>query len=327
MVSGNDLRLRMYFTLILSFAIGFGIIYALLLYLGIGFSFIVVFAIAFFAIEWYISPHILRMASKLHYIGDEEYPQLHSTVIGLAKSANVPVPRIAIAPAKEPNAFVFGRTRKSATLVVHEGLLSILDADELRAVLAHEIGHLRHNDVVVMTLVAFIPMLAFMLAQNILWAGMFGVENRGNGSYIFLFGMLAFVVYFIAELLMLSLSRARESYADEYSARTTKKPENLASALYKITARNVKSTAASQNATVARTLYIVDFFSADKDVKELKAHFDEVKAMLPNVNINALIEDSKGRHNTAFNILNSMFATHPPAYKRVIDLARIKKSL
>ncbi len=316
----------MYVTLILSFAIGFGIIYAVMFYLGADTYIILLVAFAYFIIQWYVSPKILAAASKLHYVTGSEYPQIQQFVKSAADSAKVPVPRIAIAPAKEPNAFVFGRTRRSATLVIHEGLLARLNADELKAVIEHEIGHLKHNDVIVMTMVAFIPMLAFIIAENILWAGMFN-DSKNSSSYIMLLGVVAFIVYFVAELLMLSLSRARESYADSYSASATKKPGDLASALLKITASGAATPTSSHNSTVARSLYIVDFFNVEKDIKDLKVHINEIKELVPGIDINRLVSEARKNRGGPLNALNSMFATHPPTYKRIIDLARIKKDL
>ncbi len=316
----------MYVTLILSFAIGFAIIYALLLYAGAGTYFIIAFAALFFLFQWYVSPHILAAASHIHYIKDDEYPQLHAMVKELAGQAKVPVPRIAIAPVKEPNAFVFGRTRRSATLVVHEGLLPLLDPKELRAVLAHEMGHLRHNDVVVMTVVAFIPMLAYMVAQSILWTGMLG-EGRNNGSYIFLFGLLAFVVYFVAELLVLSLSRTRESFADEYSATSTKKPENLASALFKITSSNVGTPNATRGSTIARSLYIVDFFSAEKDANDIKKNASSLRKLMPDADVEDLARKARQSRLGTLGVLTALLATHPSTYRRLVDLAKIKEGL
>jgi heat shock protein HtpX len=316
----------MYITLILSFAIGFGIIYAVMFYMGADTYIILLVALAYFIIQWYVSPKILAAASKLHYITGNEYPQIQQFVKSAADSAKVPVPRIAIAPAKDPNAFVFGRTRRSATLVIHEGLLARLNSDELKAVIEHEIGHLRHNDVIIMTMVAFIPMLAFIIAQNILWAGMFN-DSRNSSSYIMLLGVVAFIVYFVAEMLMLSLSRARESYADSYSASATKKPGDLASALLKITASGAAAPASSNNSTVARSLYIVDFFNVEKDIKDLKTHINEIKELVPDIDINRLVSEARKNRGGPLNALNSMFATHPPTYKRIVDLARIKKDL
>ncbi|MCL5099942.1 MAG: zinc metalloprotease HtpX [Candidatus Marsarchaeota archaeon] len=325
MITAGDLRFRMYITLILSFAIGFGIIYALLLYAGAGIYPIVAIAALFFLFQWYISPHIMAMFSRIRYIKDDEYPQLHKLVEELSQQADVPVPRIAIAPAKEPNAFVFGRTKKSATLVVHEGLLPLLDANELRAVLAHEIGHLKHNDIVVITMVSFIPLLAYIVAQSLLFSSIFG-GSRNNDSYLVLFGLIAFVVYFISELLMLSLSRVRESFADEYSANSTQQPGYLASALLKITASNSANQKPGQDSTIARSLYIMDFFSADKDIAEIREHMPELKRLLPGVNVETLLAGSKPKHSL-FGGLNSLFATHPPTYRRLIDLAEINDRL
>lgn len=324
MISTAALKLRMYITLILSFAIGFAIIYALLLYMGLSTYYIMAFAVLFFLFQWYASPYILAKASRIHYIKDDEYPQLHTMVKELAVQAGVPEPKIAIAPVKEPNAFVFGRSRKSATLVVHEGLLPLLDAKELRAVLAHEIGHLRHNDVVVMTVVAFIPMLAYIVAQSMLWSGMWG-EGRNNGSYILLFGLLAFVVYFIAELLVLSLSRTRESFADEYSATSTKKPEYLASALFKITSSNAGEQNASRGSTVARSLYIIDFFSAEKDADDIKKNASAIRKLVPQADIEDLVKKAHQGRQGIFGVLGALLATHPSTYRRIVELARIKE--
>ncbi len=325
----NELRTKMYVTLILIFAVGFAIIYAIMLYFGAGLYLIIAVAAGFFLLQWYISPEIMKVASKLRYIGKDEYPNLHATVETLAKDAGVPVPKIAIAPYKEPNAFVFGRTRKSATLVVHEGLLQVLNADELKAVLAHEIGHLKHNDVAVMTVVAFVPMLAYIIAQSMFFSSIFGgMDSRNNSaSYLMLFGLLAFVVYIIAQLFMMSLSRTRESYADSYSATYTKHPEYLASSLVKITTSNVGTANAAKDSTVARSFYIVDYFNSDKDIRDIKNHMKEIKDLLPDLDIDKFVQEAKDSKKNVWGLINGAFATHPPAYKRLLDLAREKAEL
>ncbi|MGC8586979.1 MAG: zinc metalloprotease HtpX [Candidatus Micrarchaeia archaeon] len=319
------LKSRMYLTLLLVLAVGFAIIYVLLALFGAPFIGILLIALIFFLLQWYISPILLRIASHLRYIKDGEYPELHEMVKKLANGANVPEPRIAISPSKEPNAFVFGRTRKSATLVVHQGLLDMLDNDELESVLAHEIGHLKHNDVVIITLVSFIPLLAYIIAENFFFGGFYS-GNRNQFSYLMLIGMAAFAVYFVTELLMLSLSRIREIYADSYSASATKKPENLARALAKITYGISRSNAQpSKNAASAgtRALYIADNVTVEKDIKEILAHAAEIKKLVPEIDIEALKEATKrerGRHY----YVTSMFMTHPPTYKRIIMLAKMK---
>ena len=318
------LQVKMYVTVALVFAVAFAVLYSLFLYMGFGSVIgIFAFAVLFFLLQWYLSPELMKWLSKLHYIGEKEYPELRAVVKELAETARVPMPRIAIAPRPDPNAYVFGRTVKSSTLVVHEGLLKILDKNELRAVLAHEMGHLRHNDVVMMTMVSFLPMVAYMVARSLLWGGMWG-NNRNSSGGLIAVGFAGFVVYFIMQMLTLSLSRARESYADEYSAATTRKPEHLASSLLKITGVNYAS-GTPRGSTDALAFYISDPFSARKDVDGIIAHAKELKEMLPNLDVEAFAEAMKKQGASRGSFLMGLFATHPPAHKRVLRLAEIKK--
>ena len=327
MFSALALKARMYLTMIVMFALGYGLLYATMVYLGATATAIVAIAILFIVAQWYFAPDILRIAGRLRYVGDDEYPELHAAVGELASEAHVPAPRIAVSPAKETNAFVFGRTVKSATLVVHQGLLDILDKDEMKAVLAHEVGHLRHNDVVVMTIIAFIPMLAYIIAQNMFWGGMFGGGRNDGMAYLFLIGLVAFVVYAISQLFMLSLSRARESYADDYSARSTRSPEHLASALVKISSSHASTDKPSNTSTVARSFYIVDFFSIERDIAEMKQHEKELRKLLPGLDVSELINRARKERAGAWGSMNSVFATHPPTYRRLLDLAEVKREL
>ncbi len=320
-----ELKAKMYLTLGLVFAIGFIIIFAVLYLMGVSSIGILVFVALFFVLQWYASPFIIKVASRLRYIKEDEYPDLHSTVSELAQQANVPVPRIAISPSKDSNAFVFGRTRKGATLVVHEGLLGSVNKDELRAVLAHEIGHIKHNDFTIMTIVSFIPMIAFIIAEVFFFGGFRG-NSRNGGAYIMLIGMVAFAVYFMTELLMLSLSRTRETFADTYSAQATQKPEHLASALSKITYNLAASPQQPGQSTVTRSFFIADNLSARKDLMEIEKHESEIKKLLPSIDIAALKASAKREGGPARGIFGSLFSTHPPTYKRIIMLARLKEN-
>ncbi|MDE1856840.1 MAG: M48 family metalloprotease [Candidatus Micrarchaeota archaeon] len=325
------LETRMYITLALVFAIGFAIIYAILTYLGAGFFPILIFVALFFLAQWYISPDIMKIAARLQYLKPNEHPDLQRMVKELAQQAGVPMPKVAISPSKEPNAYVFGRTRNSATLVVHQGLLPMLNTNELRAVLAHEIGHLRHNDVAVMAIVSFIPMLAYMIAQNLMFSSMFGGMggNRNNVGYLILIGFLAFVVYMITQLLMLSLSRARESFADEYSADATKSPRDLASSLVKITLQNATAPVSSQSqspeSTVARSYYIVDVFGSAKDIEEINEHRAQLQNLLPNLDVSQLVNEAKRKGSSPAGAMLGLFSTHPPTYRRLLDLVELSK--
>ncbi len=320
------LKLRMYIAISIVFAIGFGVFYALMIFLRAGIIPIMILAVLFFLLQWYISPKMIKWASHLKYADEKEYPELSTIINKLSKQANVPKPRLAISDSTEPNAFVFGRTKKNSTLVVHKGLLDTLNANEITAVLAHEIGHLHHNDVVIMTFISFIPMLTYLIAQNLLFAGMFGgFDQRNGGLYFVIIGIGAFVAYIFSQLMVLSLSRARESYADIYSAQSTKKPEHLASALIKIMDKSIGIKPKSQNKSsdTIRSLYIMDVFSIKKDISDLKLHIEDVKKMLPDIDINHLIKKAEA-DKTKIHMMASMFATHPSLYRRIITLSDIK---
>ncbi len=322
MANFYGLKARMYITLSLILAIGFAIIYILLLLLGASSFGIIIFAALYFAFQWYISPKAIALFSHLRYIGEDEYPKLHKIVRDLAAQAQVPTPRIAISPSKEPNAFVFGRTRKGATLAVHKGLLDIVDEDELRAVLAHEIGHIKHNDFAVMTFISFIPMLAMLIAQNMFFYGAFG-GNRQNGGALALVGIGAFLIYIVTELFSLGLSRTRELYADYYSASATKKPEDLARALVKIT----YGQAHAQQSPVpqaARSLYIADGLHARNELSELSKHISELSKLLGREEIERLKE---GIAKERSSFLLGIFSTHPSTYTRLMLLAKAEGEL
>ena len=270
------------------------------------------------------------MISHLEYIKTNEYPELHEIVNRLTTLAHVNSPKIAIAPSKEPNAFVFGRSKKNSTLVIHKGLLEILNTEELESVIGHELGHLKHNDMLIITFISFIPMLAYLIAETLFFSTIFGGvgNNRRNFDYFIIFGIGAFIVYLVSQLLLLSLSRTRESYADEFSAKTTKNPSALASSLFKISYNNNKNNNNKNKKEMnLQFFYIIDLFSIKKDLKEIKTHYKEIEEMIPNIDLNCLIDDASKQKKTFWGILNSLYSTHPKTYKRILDLAKIKKTL
>ncbi|MCK4265785.1 MAG: M48 family metalloprotease, partial [Thermoplasmata archaeon] len=270
MASLGALKRSMALTLILIF----GLLFVLLIvvstllqwYMGdIGFpfwiqiAFIVFITVFFVLIQWAISPGIIRWSSKLHYLKPGENPFLESTVKELCQKSGVPMPRLAVSRDRSPNAFVFGRSKSSATLAVHVGLLEQLNKNEIRGVLAHEVGHLKHNDMVVMTIVSVVPLLAFMLARSVLWSG---GRNRGSG-YLMIAAAVGFAVYVISQLMILKLSRQREFYADTFSAVSTGDPHSLSSALAKIT---YGLSLSKEKPGAARSFYIGDPVTARREV-------------------------------------------------------------
>lgn len=198
----------------------------------------VILTVLFILFQYLIGPAIVRMTTRLQYLKPGENPWLESTVKGLADKTGIPMPRLATVPDNTPNAFVFGRTATGATLALHEGLLRNLNEDEVKGVIGHELGHIKHKDYIVMTVLSALPLLAYLVARGTWQAawisGRSREKNEGNmRAALFAVGIISYVVYIISLLCVMRLSRLREHYADAYSAYVTGSPRSLESALRK----------------------------------------------------------------------------------------------
>jgi len=281
---------------------------------------IILITVGFILLQWAISPGIIKWSCRLQYLKPGENPFLEGTVKELTQAAGVPMPRLAVCPDKTPNAFVFGRTQRSATLAVHIGLLEQLNKDEVKAVLAHEVGHLKHNDMVVMTIVSAVPILAFMLARSILWSGR---RDRGSGGII-IAAVVGYFVYIVSQLLILKLSRQREYYADAYSAVATKDPHSLSSALAKIT---FGLSLAKDKPGAVRSFYIGDPVTAKEEVKVImqnKNKYDlDGDGVLDERELRKAMEEQAKRPGSRLEFMS----THPSTFKRIQQLKLIEDDL
>ncbi|MFW6119806.1 MAG: zinc metalloprotease HtpX, partial [Petrotogales bacterium] len=238
------LQLRLYLLVGLMFAILYGIIVGIgyiLGYSGFTFYFLIVgLAIGLVLIQYAIGPKTVKWSMRIKYVDKNEYPKLHRMVEDLANQANLPKkPKIGVSKLQIPNAFAFGRTKRSASVCVTEGILDLLSDEELKAVLGHEISHIKHRDVAVITMLSVVPMVCYMLYISFFWGGMFGRRQRDSGAMIAI-GLLALVVYFITSLLVMYGSRIREYYADLGSSELGSEPHHLATALYKLSMGSAK---------------------------------------------------------------------------------------
>jgi heat shock protein HtpX len=247
----------------------------------------------------------------------DEYPWLWEAVKELCKKNKVPVPKLALARVGAPNAFVFGRTPGSAVLTVTEGLLNSLNQEEVKAVIAHEIGHIKHKDMVVMTVVSAIPVIAYFVARFLIFAPR---DKRRDSGAAVLVGLVAFIVYFISNLLVLALSRLREYYADRFSGINTR-PRLLASALAKITYGLSLSAERSRNAAV-RSFYIADPISAATEVKALSSEYSDL-----NLSEKELEKAIEWERKNPFARMSEIFRTHPLTFKRIAALKELEREL
>lgn len=189
-----------------------------------------------FGSYWFSDKIVLRMY-RAQEVSESSAPELYSMVRNLALKANLPLPRIFIIPEETPNAFATGRNENHAVVAVTEGIMRILKKEELEGVIAHELSHIKNKDMLISSIAATIAGAIGMLASMAQWAAIFGggrSDDDDNGGIIGLIAMAIFAPL-AATVIQMSISRSREYMADAGSAKITKNPYGLATALEKLT--------------------------------------------------------------------------------------------
>ncbi|HUY56431.1 MAG TPA: zinc metalloprotease HtpX [Candidatus Micrarchaeaceae archaeon] len=210
---------------------------------------VVVVAVLLIA-QYFYSDKLVLSSLHAHLVTAQQQPQLFDIIGRLCQTTGMPMPQVAVIPSPVPNALATGRNPKHAVMAVTSGILTMLNPQELEAVLAHELSHVIHKDVKVMAMASFFATVAAMLVQSGMWFGMFGGfgmmgggggyggRGRGGGSSegqgMIVIILVAAVVWAISFVLIRALSRYREYAADRGSAIITRDPAQLASALQKI---------------------------------------------------------------------------------------------
>jgi heat shock protein HtpX len=256
---------------------------------GVGTVAVIVIAVVFGVGQWYFSDKLAMAAMRAKEVTPEQAPELHGMIERLCALADMPKPRVAIADTDIPNAFATGRSPKHSVVCVTSGILRRLDRDELEGVLSHELSHVAHRDVAVMTIAGFLGVAAGLVMR---WGLYFGGGRRdNNGVPVWLIIWLgSIVVYFISFLLTRVLSRYRELCADRSGAYLTGKPSALASALTKISGEMARIPT--------------------RDLREEQAF--NAFMFAPALNGKSI---------------SGLFATHPPLEKRLEQLAQISADL
>ncbi len=264
---------------------------AVLLQAGAGLVTVVVVMGGLSLAQLFFSDKLALSAMGAKVVSPQEAPGLHAMIEKLCIQADLPKPRIAVADTDLPNAFATGRSQKSATVCATTGIMRALSPSELEGVMAHELAHVEHRDVLIMTIASFFASLAAIILQFGFFFGG-GQSDDDNPSFIVIL-LVSFVVYVVSFFLMMALSRYREFAADRGAAIVTGRPSALASALVKISDQ-VKQLPQRDLREAERLERMNAFFIVPVRVK---------------------------------SVLQTLFSTHPPMEKRIERLQQLERSL
>lgn len=312
------LRLRMVLTSVLMFTIIYFLIMLVGHYLGVsswrlylGASLVITF------LQYWFGPSLVKRSMNVRPLSEAEAPHIHKMVQELADAAGIPKPEIGLSEINIPNAFAYGRSSRSGHIAITRPILGLLDYDELRAVIGHEMGHIKHNDMIVTSAVSVIPMICYYIALSFMFSG-----DNDNGAAIII-GIVGYLFYLIGQLLVLFISRTREYYADEASVEFGNRPAALVSALYKLSygaARCSDQTIADLNTN--RAFFVNDINNAKNDVTDFSQIDFDGDGKISDEELRRLAnsEVKISKKSGAMELLS----THPDSLKRVKRLAELE---
>lgn len=266
---------------------------SVLAYAGVGAIAIAVIAGILILAQWYFSDKIVLWSTGAKIVSREQFPELHDLVERIVARNNLSKPRIAVVKTRMPNAFATGKTPKSSIVAVTTGLMDQLDPEELEAVIAHELAHIKNRDVLVLTLASLFSMIAWYMMRFGMYGAMFGGHGRRDnqgGAAMLLILVIAIVTWIASFLIIRAISRYREYVADRDGALITGKPSKLASALLKISG--------TMKRIPTRDL---------REVEGMNAFF-----IIPAISGDAL---------------TNLFSTHPPVAQRVKKLMEMEAAM
>ena len=256
---------------------------------------------------------------RVRPLSETEAPHIHKMLQELADEAGIEKPELGLSEINIPNAFAYGRSSRSGHIAITRPILGLLDRDELKAVLGHEMGHIKHNDMVVTAAVSVIPMICYYIALSFMFSG----DGENGGGIII--GIVGYLFYLLGQLLVLFISRTREYYADEASVEFGNKPSALVSALYKLSysaAGASKETIDEVN--VNRAFFINDVNNAKHDVTDFQQIDFDGNGKISDEELRRLANSDIKVSKT--NSLMELFSTHPDSLKRVKRLAEIENN-
>jgi len=276
------------------------------------------FVVAINIAQWMVAPYIIDAIYHVRPLSPREYPWLHAYVKRIAEKSGIEPPKLMLAEIPIPNAFAYGSPIAGRRVAVTTGLLQSLPREEVEAVVAHEIGHLKHRDMEVMMIASIMPAIIYILGRWLMLAGIFSGgrrDERGGSIGLFAIGALLMTFSFVLNLIVLGLSRLREYYADAHAALTV---NNGAIKLQRALARIVLTTKSLKvrgldvsNYSQFRALFIADPARAIEDSRAVSS------IMYGRDNIMREIERIKASKLTLWDRILELFSTHPNIIKRL----------
>lgn len=313
------LKLRMWILVVVLFSIVYGIVVSIAASLGIvNFWFYLGLSLFMMFVQYMIGPKLIEWSMRIKYVTKNEQPELFSLVSDLTMRANIPMPKVCIADIAVPNAFAFGRWKSDGRVCVTKGIMSLLTASELKAVLAHEISHLKNRDVLTITLLSVIPIILYRIAISTLYYG--GGRRREGGANAAFIGIIAMLFYFITNLLVLYASRIREYFADSGAVSLGCAPNNLATALYKLVYGSARTDKDGlKQVEGLKAFFINDPSCALKEIKELRQLDLDNSGTIDSKEL-ALLSAKEIQISFGEKLLEIM-STHPNMLKRIKQLS------
>jgi len=308
------LQVRMYLLL----GLMFGIVYALITVIMPGTWLTYgILASVMLLIQYMIGPRMVEWSMKIKYVSESEAPELHEMVSELSKRAKIPKPRIGISGISVPNAFAFGRWKSDGRVCVTEGIVNLLSKDELRAVMGHEIAHLKNRDVMTITILSVVPTICWYIAWSSMWS-----RGRDRGNQIAI-GIAAFLLYFITNLMVMYASRIREYYADRGSVKLGNSPHHLATALYKLVYGSASVPKESLKQMEGyKAFFLNDPSRAKREISDLKQVDADLSGTIDQDELMAV--RTKSVSVSTGDKMMELMSTHPNMVKRIKHLSTLE---
>ncbi len=266
-------------------------------------------------LQWLFAPYLINYMYRVRKVSRTEEPELYAMIDRICHKSHLKPPELMIARIPIPNAFAYGSPLTGNCVAVTSGLLNTLDAEEIEAVIGHELGHLKHHDVQVMMFVSILPAIFYYIGYSLMLSTIYGRrDDRNRGSSLALIGFLSILVYWVLTFFTLYLSRLREYYADRHSITVVEDgSRKLSEGLIKIaewTEKTRRQYPTMQSMSSLKTLFISDPDSAWRDLKEVyrsnvwRSDYELVQKYL-------------NRRVSSTEEFAELFSTHPNLVKRL----------